>query len=267
MGLKLQFKAVISSTKQKICHRRSESKPSSLPLGRAPCWQLVWGRGDSRWWGKEGEVVKYSVWMVGTEKWKHPFFFPRSVLVLLYGLRQVCCLLVHLSTQTLKEYTVQWPWSYFTAVATCFLTTRGGKVTALFLQAPLEPRFMPILQKESPSLRHLLSEPMPSSGAAQNKTGSSGLRCIKKRPHSQKQPQIWQSVRPPPKPGVTRYLLPLRKSRLFLWLLLPFSQMHEPLVLMRSCCIIEKKNYMLLYTAAFVELVNIWLSMIKTFST
>lgn len=169
------------------------------------------------------------------------FFFPRSVLVLLYGLRQVCCSLVHLSTEILKEYGVQWPWFYSSAVATCFVTTQGRKVTALFLQAPLEPPFIPILQKESPSFRYLLSEPMPSSGAAQNKTGSSGLGCIKKTSHTQKPPQIWQSVRPRPKVGVTRYLLPLRKSRLFLWLLLPFSQMHEPLVLMRSCCIIEKK--------------------------
>lgn len=32
---------------------------------------------------------------------------------------------------------------------------------------------------ESPSLRYLLSEAMPNCGAAQNKTGSSGLGCIK----------------------------------------------------------------------------------------
>lgn len=119
----------------------------------------------------------------------------------------------------------------------------GRKSNSIVSTAPLGPPFIPILQEESPSLRSLLSEVMPSCGAAQNKTGSSSFEVHQKNktPHTQKQPQIWQSVRPPPKVGVTRYLLPLRESRLFLWLLLPFSQMHEPLVLMRSYRFREKK--------------------------
>ena len=72
--------------------------------------------------------------------------------------------------------------------------------------------------------------------------GASGFRCPKNSLALKSSHTAGRSVRPPPKLRVTRHLMPLRKSRLFLWLLLPFSQTHVPLVLMRSYCLIEH-NY------------------------
>lgn len=65
----------------------------------------------------------------------------------------------------------------------------------MLLQLPLESPFILILQKEAPSLRSLLSEPvhLPSSGVVRNKTcWFQWLEVHPKAPCTQKQPHSWQ---------------------------------------------------------------------------